>query len=498
MSARRRLFGTTATRASRRLAVALTVAAMLAPARAGAQGMRGWATTTFQTVQLRPIAPDTMPESLVSIDAGGNATYQGQPVTCMADSLCVGYRALPVARTVEATEDLSLTAWGLGMQGLSITTMLRARTHDGSAFLWPMSDHPFDAILGYAQLVRGAWRIRAGRQEVRSGLGFSSFDGGDAIYARRSFDLEAYGGRSLSQELREPIYQALQGLEDFVPDESVILYGASATARSATTSITARYQRQILVDGAGLDAERGEVALTSFMAGVHLAGSLDYDFGFGHWGKAHLTVSVPLDQGRWLIEATALHYVPYFSLNTIWGYFDPVAYDEGQARVSWSATPGFEVWASGGWRQYGNTETTIVLTPLKSQGTTAGAGFTWQPAAQWTLVGDYKLEDLPGAFLSSGDGSVQWRPSKRFSLSATGTTFQQIEQFRLGDGRAYGGGLDVALGLTSRISLTGGAMVMRLHDQGGSVASPWNQTRAWSALRIGIGSDPGMKDWGSR
>lgn len=480
------------------LALAVVTVAGLAPTSASAQGMRGWATTTVQAVQLRPVAPDTIPQSLVSMDAAGNATYEGQPVMCMADSLCVGYRALPVATTVEATQDLSLTAWGLGMQGLSITTMLRGRAHNGSAFEWPMSDHPFDAILGYAQLVRGPWRVRAGRQEVRSGLGFAAFDGADAVYTRRNFDLEAYGGRSLSQALREPIDQALQGLEDFVPDESVILFGGEATARSATTSITARYQRQILASGAGLEAERGEVAITSLFGGARFTGSLDYDFGFGQWGKAHLTVAVPLDQGHWLLEATARHYVPYFSLNTIWGYFSPVAYDELQGRVSWSAASSFEVWATGGWRQYGNAGTTIVLAPLKDKGTTGGAGFTWQPGPEWTLQADYSLEDGPGGFLSSGDGSIRWRPFERFTLAATGTTFQQIEQYRLGDGRAFGGGLDLDLGITRRISLTGGVMLMRLHDRGGSVDSPWDQTRGWSALRIAIGSDPGMKEWRSR
>ncbi len=454
--------------------------------------MRGWATTTIQTVEMRPIAMDTVFRSEVLMDAAGNATYQGQPVTCVGDSLCIGYRALAKAHTVVATQDLSLTAWGLGMQGLSITTMLRGRAHGGSAFVWPQADNAFDAILAYAQLVRGRWRVRAGRQEVRSGLGFSAFDGGAATYTRRSLRLEAYGGRSLARALREPAYEALRGLEDFVPDQNVILFGGAASMRSPTTSITARYQREILANRAGLEAERGSVDVTSLFGGARFTGSADYDFGFGRWGKAHLTVTVPLGREHWLLEATARRYMPYFSMNTIWGYFDPVAYNELQGRLSWSPGSKLGVWATGGMRQYGNAGTAVVLSPLKRKGTRAGAGLTWRPTAAWMLDGDYHLEYGPGGYLSSGDATIRWKPLERLSVAATGTTFQEIEQFRLGDGRAYGGGLNFDLGVTSRASLTGGVTVMRLQDQGGSVDSPWNQTRAWSALRIRVGEDPGL------
>ncbi len=477
--------------------VLLAAAAAVAPRGARAQGIRGWATTTVQGVEMRPIAMDTVSRADVLVDAAGNATYQGQPVTCVSDTICIGYRSRGKARTSVMTQDLSLTAWGLGMQGLSITTMLRGRAHGGSAFVWPQADNAFDAILAYAQLVRGQWRFRAGRQEVRSGLGFSAFDGGAATYTRRHVRLEAYGGRSLARALREPANEALQGLEDFVPDQNIVLFGGAAGVRSSTTSFTARYQRQILSDRSGLESERGEVDVTSVMAGARFTGSADYDFGFGRWGKAHLTVTVPLDP-KWLLEATARRYVPYFSLNTIWGYFDPVAYNEIQGRLSWSPAPSFGAWGTLGVRDYGNAGTVVVLSPLKRRGTRASAGFNWQLGSEWVLDGDWALEYGPGGYLSSGDGTIRWKPIDRLSVAATGTTFQEIEQYRLGDGRAYGGGLNFQLDLNGRASLSGGATVMRLHDRGGSVDSPWNQTRAWSALRIRVGNDPGMSLLGRR
>jgi len=454
-------------------------------------------------VGLRPIAMDTLLKSQVTIDDFGNATYEGQPVTCTSDSLCVGYRALDKSRAVVATQDVSLTAWGLGMQGLSVTTLLRARAHGGSGFTWPRSNDAFDAMLAYAQLVRGPVRVRAGRQEVRSGLGFSAFDGGSVSYdfaplSTVRTQVQAYGGRSLARALREPANKALRGLEDFVPDKSVYLLGGSVGARYSTTSVTARYQREEMSGGAGLESERASVAVSTALPRAMVSGAMDYDFAFSRLGKGHLTLTVPLLQGRWLLEATARRYVPYFSLSTIWGYFQPVAYKEVQARVSWSASPTLSAWATEGWRSYGDAGTAVVLSPLDSHGNTASAGFTWQGLANWTLQGSYELQWLAGGFLSSGDAAVRWRPSERLSVALTGTTFQQIEQYRLGDGRAYGGGFNFDVEVTDRATLTGGASVMRLENRGGSVNSPWNQTRAWSGLRITVGSDPGMAAWRAR
>ncbi len=479
---------------------ALIVVLTALPARAAAQGVRGWTSTNVQMVGLRPIAMDTLLKSQVTIDASGNATYEGQPVTCTGDSLCVGYRALDRARAVVATQDVSLTAWGLGMQGLSVTTLLRARAHGGTDFVWPRSDNAFDAMLAYAQLVRGPMLIRAGRQEVRSGLGFSAFDGGSVSYSftRWRTRIQAYGGRSLARGLREPANEALRGLEDFVPDKSVYLLGGTVGARLSTTSVTARYQRETLSDHSGLESERASVAVTSALPGVMVSGSLDYDFAFSRLGKGHLTLSVPLLQGHWLLEATARRYVPYFSLSTIWGYFAPVSYTEVQGRLSWSASPTLSAWATTGWRQYGDAGTAVVLRPLENRGNTASAGLAWQPAERWAVRGSYELQWLPGAFLSSANASVQWKPLERVSVAATGTTFQQIEQYRLGDGRAYGGGLDLSVGVTDRASLTGGMSIIRLESRGGSVNSPWNQTRAWTGLRIAVGSDPGMADGRTR
>ena len=64
-----------------------------------------------------------------------------------------------------------------------------------------------------------------------------------------------------------------------------------------------------------------------------------------------------------MVEAAAVRYVPYFSLSTIWGFFEPVSYHEGRLRVSWSGSRSLGVWVAGGVRSYGDTETPVVITP---------------------------------------------------------------------------------------------------------------------------------------
>jgi hypothetical protein len=110
-----------------------------------------------------------------------------------------------------------------------------------------------------------------------------------------------------------------------------------------------------------------------------------------------------------------------------------------------------------------------------------------------TVDAGYELEWGPGGFLSSADAAARWTLSERFSVTASGTSFQQVEQYRLGDGRAFGGGLSFDAELTDRIAMGGGASLLR--HTGGQATVPgstWNQSRGWWTLRILVGEDPGL------
>ncbi len=450
---------------------AVALALHVVPGQLSAQGfgVRGWIGTTVQAVELRPVAP----------------LAEG----CTADEAC--YLPLPEELSVAGTQDLSLTAWGFGVRGLSATLYLRGRAGLGSDVVWPRSDDHFDALLGYVQWLRNGWTVRAGRQEVRSGLGFSAFDGASVSWRFRVYEVEGYGGRSLARALRDPTNKALAGIEDFVPDESVYLFGGAVRGQFGLASATLRYQRGLLADRSGLESERASFDGAATLPRVRLTGGLDWDFGRQTAGKGHLTAAAPLSGGRWLVSASAKRYMPYFSMSTIWGFFEPVAYHELMARVGWSATEAIAVWASGGWRKYGDTETTVVLEPLRDTGWRAEAGGTWGMAPAWTLNGAYHLEWGPGGFLNSADLALRWSPVPRLGVSVSGMSFQQIEQYRLGDGRAWGGGLSVDAEIVRRLSLLAGGSLIRHDRKGDGVESPWNQARAWTTLRLEVGRDAG-------
>jgi len=483
--------------ASRPLAL-LAMSLLALPTAVAAQSVRGWVGTTVQAVQLRPLGIDTIPRSAVTSTPDG-FLYQGRNVSCPSSLVCTDYVALDKDHVVAATQDVSLTAWGFGVEGLSFTTMLRARAHSGGDLVWPRSGDAFDAILAYAQLVRGPLQLRAGRQDLRSGLGFAGFDGAHATYSFHRAVVEAYVGRSLARGLREPANEALRALDDFFFDEGVVLFGAAVRTRVSATTLTARYHREILTDWSSLVAERASMDFNTILPDLRISGALDYDLAFQHFGKGHVTFGKPVSGGHVLLEATARRYTPYFQLNTIWGFFEPVSYSELEARAGWSPRTSLGLWTSVGWRDYGKPDADGTIFPsLRGHGWRTNLGVRWQPVEDWTLEGTYRLEWGPGGSLNSGDVSARYEPTDRLGLSASLTTFDQVEEFRVGSGRAYGGGLSFDMRVVDRVTFAGGMSVLRHSDGDNAFTSPWDQTRGWTSLRIAVGEDPGMANRRSR
>jgi hypothetical protein len=405
---------------------------------------------------------------------------------------------MPKERTFAMTQDASLTYWGLGVQGLSATGLLRARTGFGGDGAWPRYDDRFDAMLAYAQLVRGSLRVRAGRQEIRSGLGFTGFDGVSGSYDLDRFRAEIYGGRSLARGLREPSNEAARALDDFFVDQGVYLIGGAATVRRFGVAMTGRYHREILTDRSGLESERASLDLSTTLPRMRIRGSMDYDFAFQRPGKGEITVSAPFADGIWLVELGGRRYVPYFQLSTIWGLFEPVSYSEARARLAWSGSPTLGVWLAGGARVYGDTQTEMFLNPLEDTGWRADGGVRWEPIDRWSVDARYQLEWGSGAFLNSADVTTRYRPLDRLGMGVTFATFQQIEEYRLGQGRAFGLGGTLEYSIGDRIDAFGGFSMTRHRDGGTIYTSPWNQTRAWTSLRWTVGGDPGPANRGAR
>lgn len=466
------------------------------PSAAHAQGVLGTATSTGRYIELRPIVRDTVPLSEVTFDASGNATWNGIPVVCPAGlAECELFRSADIAHALAFTQDVSFTAWGLGLRGLSATVQLRFRADAGGNFVWPRTDDAFDAMLAYAELDRGIARIRLGRQRTLGGLGFSGYDGLSLrVDPLPRVSLEGYGGRSLARGLAEPRNEVLRGIENFVPLSDAYLIGGAATFEPWDGgSISARYQREILSNRAALLTERASVDLrTEFSGGVSVTASADYDFAFDRIGKSNATVRIPFGARRTLwLEATARRYIPYFELWTIWGFFNPVGFDEAEMRATWRPAPALTLRGFAAWRRYGETDTEVVFSALEDRATRFGGGAHWEPVSAVSLDGNYTLERGFGATLSSGDLAVRWQALGKLAITLDGSAFQQIEEFRVGDGTVLGGGAGFDLTLRGRTSLAAGYNLYRQTFEGRPGIANWNQSRGWAALRLGFGSDPG-------
>ncbi|MFO7893503.1 MAG: hypothetical protein R6U63_07215 [Longimicrobiales bacterium] len=473
--------------------LALVAPALLGPAPAAAQGVRGSAATTFRYLTLRPIGQDTVDRASVT-ESDGVLTLDGQPVHCISATECLVYRPRDVAHAMVATQDISGTAWGLGVQGLSATFLLRGRADAGGDVVWPMADDAFDAILAYAQLQRSSYRLRAGRQRTLSGLGFSGFDGLDLLVEPfPGLRLQAYGGRSLARGLNEPSHTALQGVEDFVLDQNAYLVGGFAEiAPLAATTVAFRYQREIWADRIGLVSERAAVDVRSALPGpFRMDGSLDYDVAFGRIGKAHLTVQSRLPGDWGWVEVTGRRYVPYFDLSTIWGFFSPTPYQETELRTTVLKLRPLTAWASAAYRWYSDPEISVIGSPIGDASQRYTVGARWASGA-WQATGEYRLETGFGAHLSSGDAQLRWSRGDRFGVRVRGTAFQQIEQFRVGENTVMGGGLGFDVTGPWGVNLRAGA---DLYTQAfeNRTGPDWDQFRAYSVLRVPFGEDPGPR-----
>ena len=446
------------------------------------QSVRGWTSTSARFVQVHPLV----------LDSTGT---QNSPACSLVEGTCVTYATGPRQQAVALTQDLSLIAWGLGVRGLSVTARLRSRVQLSGAYDWPRADDHIDGILAYVEYVRPGFRGRAGRQRTNSPLGFAGFDGlSVALNPMTWLDLEAFGGRTLAQGLNQPANEAFRGLEDLLLDsDAYLLGGVARAALGSQVTMGARYQREIYRDRSALLSERSSVTLDAagLPGGLRAHGRLDYDFGTGRLGKSEVRLSTT--GAGWSGRLSYRHTVPYFDLSTIWGYFRPVAYDEVGLLLSRSVSGGLGLWAEGGLRQYGDSETTTVLEPLRDDAWRVGSGANWQVAPDWSIAGTYRLEWGAGGVLNSGTLSSRWSSGDDWDVGVTLSALQQFEEFRVGEGALVGVGAQAHRRLGQRVELGGGGSLFRRIRNDTDASFSGNQFRAWSEVRLAFGSDPGMR-----
>ena len=468
---------------------------LLLPQALHAQSVRGSLTNLGRYIEVRPIQRDTVDSLLTNIRQDGRLEFDGRVVFCNV-GVCTFYRPADVEHALTSAHDLALTAWGLGVQGLSATAMLRVRT-DGGDFTWPRSDDAFDAILAYADYTQERYRIRLGRQRALSGLGFYTFDGIDARYdLTGDINVAGYFGRSLARALEEPRNNALSAVESFVPSDNVWLIGGAAELSYARNSAAIRYQREILGDRSGLVSERASVDFTSSQLDrVYFEGSADYDVAFGHFGKAHITARVPI--GSVAVELSGRRYMPFFELWTIWGAFSPVAYHEAEVQAGWNTYDWLTLSARAAWRKYEDADAPVFIAEPRNDGRLFALRAR-VVRGDAHVEGEARVENGFGAYLGSGEITAGWQVSSRWRVAGYATAFQQILEFRTGEAAVTGVGASTDYQISDDIFAGAGATFYFQRYDNRPSAADWTQKRAWLSLEWRFGNDPGLTAKGEK
>jgi hypothetical protein len=385
----------------------------------------------------------------------------------------------------------------MGVEGLSATLVLRGRTHLDGDFHFPRSDDHVEAILGYAELVRGVFRVRAGRQSQLSRLGTSGFDGIEVfIEPTRALRAELYGGRSLASTVQLPLARAFQATDerDFVRGRDAYVLGGEVAVETEDGSMAGlRYQGEIWSDRGGLLSERALLTgRTTALRPFVLAASTEYDVGLGRWGTAEFDVQYPLPPLGLRLEATVRRYVPFFEYWTIWGLFSPVAYHEAELRASWSGARPLGIRGSGAYRRYEAHHTQTFLRPLEGQSIRGEIGASLELPRALRLDAALRVEGPVGAFNVGADVAADWQATPRIDLSLHGVLLEQIEEFRVGAGVVGGGGAGAEVRVTDALSAAGGFEIYRQTQRDRPGRADWTQRRGWLTVRLDFGRDPGM------
>jgi hypothetical protein len=459
-----------------------------------AQQWRSRVSTRVQYVEGQTLIRD----SVLSTEVGDT------PATCATGAeYCYFYRAGAVQATYPAVLDVDLSVFGFGLDGFRVYVSTLFRADMGGDEFWPRVNDNFDLLAAYLELTRDWFRVRVGREYQVSGLGFYGYDGGSAMFRYRPWhvEVEAYGGWGLARGVPEPINgDAFASLGSFQPTKRDLLFGIRGSARpTVNSSLEAIYQREIPTDRSGISTERlGFEGTYNPTRALSLSGHADYDLTVGKWGKAGLTV------GYWAhrmiyLEGGLLRYRPVFSLQTIWVAFSPVAYNGWNLSVGLQPHPDLFLRLWGERRQYEDTEAQVPFFETTDRDWRVGGTVAWRPNAwgkNWEIDGGYWINWGFGSALNSGNLRIGLRPNERLSLGLRLSAFQQLEEFRVGEGRIWGLGGDV------RWRTRAGTVWMSVdrydHDRriNGDIADDpnqpdWTQWRAAFGLSYYLGSEPG-------
>jgi hypothetical protein len=477
----------------------LAAFALVAAAPAAAQQLRVTGTTSLRYIELRPLIRD----SVAAADVGGSGLLRvlpdGRSARCVPeDPYCRMTAQGARTAAIPLLHDLEASAWGFG-RGMRGYAQVRVRTALGDgAQLWPQADDAFDLLVGYAELERARYRVRAGRQWQLSGLGFYNFDGVNAgLEPADGVWVESWVGRSLMRGMNETrAGRALASIEEFAPAAGGLLAGVHARYRpSPRLSAAAAYQADFRTDGGGLWAELAAATVSLASPAGDLDARVELDVASASLKEGGLRFrSIPV--GRFVLHAGARRYRPYFELWTIWGAFSPVGFDELTGGATYSPGPRAPLLrAEASYRRYGETGIAHALDTFRGSGGGASLSAIWAPADRWRMDAAVRAEGGFGAARRDGHIGVLRRLGDGGSVAVQALAFERLYEFRLEEGAVYGLAAELSLRLSSRAQLVGGGAVYHYPAgvQAGGV--DWSQRRGSLRLQWTAGTEPAPPLW---
>jgi hypothetical protein len=178
--------------------------------------------------------------------------------------------------------------------------------------------------------------------------------------------------------------------------------------------------------------------------------------------------------------------------------FSPVAYSGWNLSAALQPTPGlsFKLWCER--RRYDATDAEVPFFETTDRDWRVGGSAGWRPTfweKNWDIDGGYWINWGFGSALSSGNLRLGLRADARLSLGLRFSAFQQLEEFRVGEGRVWGLGGDARWRTragTVWLSLDRYDHNRRIDGDSDDPTQPdWTQWRAAFGLSYYMGSEPG-------
>ena len=389
-------------------------------ASARAQGYLLRLDSRAQSVAYRGVLLDSIPvASVVTGSNGGPETPDGFAVNCAPGaSVCEFYRPGLEQHGGQLVMGADLTAWGFGVQGMSLHANARLGWDLGAGDVWPGTNPALQLLEGYLDYSHEWISGRAGRQVTRGRLGYTGFDGGWVSLSASGLSGEAYLGLGLARAVALPVTAAaLNPLDDFQPRKRQLVAGANGAWQFSRGDLRVEYQREVDRDIRNFVSERLAVSANLRpVTGWHLSGGADYDIARGQWGTADAHLGY--GRARWGATAGARRYRPYFDLWTIWGAFSPVPYTALDGSFWVTPVPKLDLHGSGERYWYADPGAETPLQSVEQNGWRWSGGVGAALAPDWYGGADYQREFGPGAASNGWSLNLSWQPSGRFAGSA--------------------------------------------------------------------------------